>query len=164
MQLSGTREMVPQASAPMASLTRGSYRYYLGKRFANHSVAIGFNPDTMALICQPEGGENTFQVPIQGITKAELMGELAVLQALPIYQLALPFSLAAWRQLEYTHNLTDTTLRDSARTSQHYGIGFLQKCLFCERTCQVSTTIKCCPCRQQQGDLPLACGLVASLL
>ena len=38
------------------------------------------------------------------------MGELAVLQALPIYQLALPFSLEAWRQLEYVHNLTGTTL------------------------------------------------------
>ncbi len=54
----------------------------------------------MALICQPEGSEDTFQVPIQGITKAELMGEIAALQALPIYQLALPFSLAAWRELE----------------------------------------------------------------
>jgi hypothetical protein len=38
------------------------------------------------------------------------MGELAVLQALPIYQLALPFSLEAWRQLEYTHILTGMTL------------------------------------------------------
>lgn len=35
------------------------------------------------------------RLPIQGITKTELMGELAVLQSLPIYQLALPFSLAA---------------------------------------------------------------------
>ena len=64
----------------------------------------------MALICQPEGSEDTLEVPIQGITKAELMGELALLQALPIYQLALPFSLGAWRQLEYAHNLTGTTL------------------------------------------------------
>jgi hypothetical protein len=39
-----------------------------------------------------------------------LMGELAVLQALPTYQLAFPFSLAAWRQLEYAHHLTGTTL------------------------------------------------------
>jgi len=88
----------------------GAYHYYLGKRFAHHSVAIGFDPDTQVLICQPEGSEDTLEVPIQGITKAELMGELAVLQALPIYQLALPFSLAAWRQLEYAHNLTGTTL------------------------------------------------------
>ena len=88
----------------------GGYRYYLGKHFALRSVAIRFDPDTLALICQPEGSEDTIEVPIQGITKAELMGELAVLQALPIYQLALPFSLAAWRQLEYARNLTGTTL------------------------------------------------------
>ena len=88
----------------------GGYRYYLGKHFARRSVAIGFDPDAIALICQPEGSEETIQLPAQGLTKAELMGELAVLQALPIYQLALPFSLAAWRQLEYAHNLTGTTL------------------------------------------------------
>jgi hypothetical protein len=88
----------------------GAYYCYLGKRFAHRSVAITFDPGTMALICQPEGSEDTLEVPIQGITKAELMGELAVLQALPIYQLALPFSLAAWRQLEYAHQLTGTTL------------------------------------------------------
>ncbi len=87
----------------------GAYHYYLGKRFAHLSVAIGFDPGAMVLLCQPEGSEDTFEVPIQGITKAELMGELAVLQALPMYQLALPFSLAAWRQLEYAHHLTGTT-------------------------------------------------------
>ncbi len=88
----------------------GSYQYYLGKPFAQRSVAIGFDPDTMILICQLEGSEQTFRLPAQGLTKAELMGELAALQALPIYQLALPFSLAAWRQLEYAHNLAGTAL------------------------------------------------------
>src|SRR5258708_1607984 len=88
----------------------GGYRYYLGKPFALRSVAIRFDPDTLSLICQPEGCEETIQMLIQGITKAELMGELALLQALPIHQLALPFSLAAWRQLEYAHNLTGTTM------------------------------------------------------
>jgi transposase InsO family protein len=88
----------------------GSYRYYLGNHFARRSVAIGFDPDTTALLCQPEGSEETIRLPAQGLTKAELMGELAVLQALPIYQLALPFSLEAWRQVEYTRILTGTTL------------------------------------------------------
>ena len=88
----------------------GSYQYYLGKPFAQRSVAIGFDPDTMTLICELEGSEQTFRLPAQGLTKAELMGELAALQALPIYQLALPFSLEAWRQLEYAHNLTGMTL------------------------------------------------------
>jgi transposase InsO family protein len=88
----------------------GSYQYYLGKRFARCGVAIRFDPDTTTLMCQLEGSEETMRLPAQGITKAELMGELALLQALPIYQLALPFSLAAWRQLEYAHNLTGMTL------------------------------------------------------
>ena len=88
----------------------GSYQYYLGKHFAQHRVALRFDPEALALICLPEGSEETIRLPAQGITKAELMGELAVLQALPIYQLALPFSLATWRQLEYAQNLTGTTL------------------------------------------------------
>jgi hypothetical protein len=86
------------------------YHYYLGNHFARRSVVIGFDPDSTTLICQPEGSEETFRLPAQGLTKAELMGELAALRALPIYQLALPFSLEAWRQLEYAHNLTGTTL------------------------------------------------------
>jgi hypothetical protein len=88
----------------------GGYRYYIGKCFAQCSVAVRFDPDAMALICLPEGSEETIQLAAQGFTKAELMGELAVLQALPNYQLALPFSLEAWRQLVYAHNLTGTTL------------------------------------------------------
>ena len=82
----------------------------MGHRFARRSVAIRFDPDNAALLCQPEGSEETLQLPVQGLTKAELMGELAALKALPIYQLALPFSLEAWRQLEYTRLLTGTTL------------------------------------------------------
>lgn len=88
----------------------GASQYYLGKHFAQRRVALRFDPEAMALICLPEGCEETIRLPIQGITKAELMGELAVLQSLPIYQLALPFSLAAWRQLEYAHHLMGTTL------------------------------------------------------
>ena len=84
----------------------GGYQYYLGKHFAQRGVAIRFDPEGIALICQPEGSEQTIRLPAQGLTKAELMGELAALQALLIYQLALPFSLEAWRQLEYAHNLT----------------------------------------------------------
>jgi hypothetical protein len=88
----------------------GGYRYYLGKSFAQRNVAIGFDPDGMALICLHEGSEETIRLPSQALTKAELMGELASLQALPNYQLAFPCSLETWRQLEYAHNLTGMTL------------------------------------------------------
>ena len=41
---------------------------------------------------------------------AALMGELGHLLSLPVYQLALPFTHEAWRQLEYTRFLAGTTL------------------------------------------------------
>jgi hypothetical protein len=73
-------------------------------------VEIRFDPEPIAFVCHPEGSEELVRVPVQGLSKAELMGKLATLQALPTYQLALPFSLEAWRQCEYTHNLIGTTL------------------------------------------------------
>jgi hypothetical protein len=78
----------------------------MGKCFADRSMAIGFNPDTMALVCPLEGREDTFQVPIQGITKAELMGEFGSCN--PCQSINWP-SRSPWRQLEYTQNLTGTT-------------------------------------------------------
>jgi hypothetical protein len=47
-------------------------------------------------------------VPAPGLTKADLMGELALMHTLPTYQLALPFSPEAWRQLEYANGLIGT--------------------------------------------------------
>ena len=88
----------------------GSYQYSIGKQFAHRCLEIRFDPDPIAFICQAEGSEELVQVPAQGLTKAELMGELAAMQALPTYQLALPFSREAWRQSEYANNLIGTTL------------------------------------------------------
>jgi len=88
----------------------GSSEYYIGKQFAHRCVEIRFDPDPIAFICQAEGSEELVRVPAQGLTKAELMGELAAMQALPTYQLALPFSREAWRQCEYANNLIGTTL------------------------------------------------------
>jgi hypothetical protein len=72
-----------------------------------------------------------WQMDAQGITRVEGVGKVSLISivdvvsrlkaesypslettnpALPTYQLALPFSLEAWRQLEYAHNLTGTTL------------------------------------------------------
>src|SRR3989440_10805314 len=88
----------------------GSSEYYIGKQFARRCIEIRFDPDPIAFICHPEGSEELVRVPAQGLTKAVLMGELAALQALPAYLLALPFSLEAWRQCEYANNLIGTTL------------------------------------------------------
>ena len=88
----------------------GSFQDYIGKQFAHRCIEIRFDPDPIAFICHPEESEELVRVPAQGLTKAELMGELAAMQALPTYQLALPFSLEAWRQGEYANNLIGTAL------------------------------------------------------
>ena len=92
----------------------GGYSYYLGKQVAHRGVAIHFASESPAFVCQLEGSEELVRVPALGLTKADLMGELAAMQSLPTYQLALPFSQEAWRQLEYANGLIGTTLRDFA--------------------------------------------------
>jgi hypothetical protein len=44
----------------------------------------------------------------KGISVSDLMGELSHFLALPSYQLALPLSHEAWRELTYTQMLTGT--------------------------------------------------------
>ena len=87
----------------------GGYSYYLGKHVAHLNVAIRFDPDPLAFVCQLEGSEELVRVPALGLTKADLMGELAVIHTLPTYQLTLPFSLESWRQFEYANGLIGTT-------------------------------------------------------
>ena len=73
-------------------------------------LELHFDPEQQCFVGQPEGSETTITIAPQGRTKTELMGELGTLLALPAYQLALPFSQEAWRQLEYTRTLAGTTL------------------------------------------------------
>jgi hypothetical protein len=54
------------------------------------------------------GTNKTIALPPQGMTVSDLMGKLSHLLALPSYQLALPFSHEAWRDLIYVHRLTGT--------------------------------------------------------
>ncbi|MGB5914781.1 MAG: hypothetical protein WBG63_07945 [Phormidesmis sp.] len=51
-------------------------------------------------------GEPPVQVPLRGLSKAELMGELSVFQRLPDFQLSLPWSAEAWRSLAYAELLS----------------------------------------------------------
>lgn len=90
-------------------LDLGGYDYYLGVTWRNHMLELHFDPKQGCFLGQPAGHETTLTFAPQGLTKADLMGELSHLLALPAYQLALPFTHEAWRQLEYTHALAGTT-------------------------------------------------------
>jgi transposase InsO family protein len=88
----------------------GGYDYYLGTTWRSHMLELRFDATQGCFLGQPEGNDTTIMIPPQGLTKTDLMGELGQLLTLPAYQLALPFTQEAWRQLEYTRILAGTTL------------------------------------------------------
>ena len=93
----------------------GAHRYGIGRAFAHQTLEIVFNPQTRQWHCLSEDGQHEIGLPVQGLDKANLMGELSPLKALPAYQLALPLSPSAWREMTMSMELTDTTLCDFAR-------------------------------------------------
>jgi len=88
----------------------GMHRYSVGKDLGNQTLEITFDAQTREFKCLPEDGRQEIRLAAQGLTKADLMGELGPLIALPAYQLALPFSRAAWREMTLCDSLTGTTL------------------------------------------------------
>lgn len=90
-------------------LDLGGYDYYLGTSLRNQMLELHFDATQGCFLGQPAGSEIILTFTPQGLAKTDLMGELGHLLALPAYQLALPFTQEAWRQLEYTHALTGTT-------------------------------------------------------
>jgi hypothetical protein len=91
-------------------LDLGGYDYYLGTSLRKQLLEVHFDATQGCFLGQLAGRESTITFAPQGLTKTDLMGELGHLLALPAYQLALPFTQEAWRQLEYTRVLAGTTL------------------------------------------------------
>jgi hypothetical protein len=90
-------------------LDLGGYDYYLGVTWRNHMLELHFDATEGCFLGQLVGNETTLTFAPQGLAKADLMGELGQMLALPAYQLALPFTYEAWCQLESTRLLTGTT-------------------------------------------------------
>lgn len=88
----------------------GAYRYNAGSHLAKQTLEITFDPQTHELVCLSEDGNQTIRFFCQGLSKANLMGELNPLITFPAYQLELPFSRVAWREIMLCENLTGTTL------------------------------------------------------
>jgi transposase len=88
----------------------GHQLYGVGQSLANQTLEITFDPQTGQFKCLSEDGRQAVRLPARGLTPSDLMGELGALQALPAYQLALPFSPSAWREMMLSTALTGTTL------------------------------------------------------
>jgi hypothetical protein len=96
------------SSVGMFSL--GAQRYNARSQYANQTLEITFDPHSHELICLPEDAISIFHLASKGLTTEFLMGELDPLNSLPAYQLSLPFSRKAWRQLTLCKELSGTTL------------------------------------------------------
>jgi transposase InsO family protein len=66
-------------------LDLGGYDYYLGVTWRNQMLELHFDANQVCFLGQPTGSETTLTFAPQGLTKAELMGELGHLLALPVY-------------------------------------------------------------------------------
>jgi len=97
-----------KASSP-GQFTLGGWRYNAGKSFAGQTLEITFAPDTQEFVATSEDGKQTVRLPAQGLTIADLMGELSPLSACSAYQLSLPFSRSAWRETLLSAQLSGTT-------------------------------------------------------
>ena len=91
-------------------LLLGSQRYGLGKDWRKQTVQITFDASTQEYICCRAGSDHqpTERLKASGLTKADLMGELAM-TAFANHQYAFPWSVFAIRNNQLA-DLTGTTL------------------------------------------------------
>ena len=94
----------------LGQISLGAQRYGVGKDFREQTMEITFDPQTREIVCLPADARKKIRLPIRGLATSDLMGELHPLNTLPAYQLALPFSRSAWRQMELCDTLPGTTL------------------------------------------------------
>jgi transposase len=81
----------------IGAFTLGSQRYYVSKDWIGRDAEIRFDPSDRHLVFRSPEIEYAKRLPIKGITKTKLMGELGPLVDLDHFQLALPFTWDEWR-------------------------------------------------------------------
>ena len=88
----------------------GNYSYGVGKQWAKSTIEITFRPETHELLCTSADGKTSISLPVKGLTKLALMGEMSPSIGLQPYQPMLPLDAAAWRQAALGTFVTGTTL------------------------------------------------------
>lgn len=87
----------------------GGQIYYLHHSWAKQQTEITFDPADQHLLFHSSDAQLIKRLPIQGLTKQALIGEMGPLVDLPAFQLALPFSWPEWRTAQLSRLLTGTT-------------------------------------------------------
>jgi len=74
----------------VGTFSLGGHIYNVTTHFAGQTLEITFDGATRKLVCLPEKQTSAFQLDIQGLTKATLVGNSLALPSYTAYQLALP--------------------------------------------------------------------------
>jgi len=76
----------------VGTFSLGGHIYNATTYFADQTLEITFNGSTRKLTCLPEKKTRAFQLDVQGLTKAELLGNPLTLPGYSACQLALPLA------------------------------------------------------------------------
>jgi hypothetical protein len=86
-------------SSKVATFSLGGQVYSIGQPWQSQQIEITFDASDQHLLCFNDVGEPVRRLPIKGITKEALMGDLAPYVNLPMFQLHLPFEWEDFRVL-----------------------------------------------------------------
>lgn len=89
----------------VGAFSLGNQRYVLGKDWIGQDTEITFDPSDQHLVCRSPEVDKPKRLPIKGLSKTELTGELGPLVCLPHFQLALPFTWDEWRVTRLSETL-----------------------------------------------------------
>lgn len=96
--------------SPQGQISLAGQRYGIGTPFKKKTLEITFDPTTLQFVAISDDATQTIQFPPMGLTKQDLMGELALGVALPACQLPLPLSPQTARQTLLFQAHSATTL------------------------------------------------------
>lgn len=93
----------------VGAVTLGHRLYSLGRAWAGQDVVLTFDASDQHLLFVAQDGRLTKRLPIKGITREILLGELERLLRLQPSQLPLPLSWHDWRMIRLSETLGGTT-------------------------------------------------------
>jgi len=89
----------------IGAVSLGGKVYALGRDWARKDVEITFDPTDQRLKFYAPDGDRRKSLPIKGLKRADLMGELGPLAQTDHFQLALPFTWDEWRVIRLYETL-----------------------------------------------------------
>lgn len=89
----------------VGAFSLGNQRYILGKDWIGKDAEITFDPSDQHLVFRSPDMDQPKRLPIKGITKTELVGDMGPLVDLDQFQLALPFTWHDWQVLRLSETL-----------------------------------------------------------